>query len=223
MKIALLGDSLTWGGYGGNYVEALRPLLPQHELINAGEGGNTVLNLLRRLDRVLESQPDGVFVMIGGNDAISFCQPGTRSYYRNAQKIDGGIVTIDQFEAGYRDLLTRLQLAQIVTWIGLTPIEYNPLVVETMQQYNARAASAARTFGVPTLDLLAALNPPTIPARSDLDINYILTIGSRAKRGWNDYAGERARGGFSYSFDGLHLTPEGAGRVAQLISAFIDS
>jgi lysophospholipase L1-like esterase len=223
MKIAFLGDSLTWGGYGGNFVEAARPLLPQHTLINAGQGGNTVLNLLRRLDRVLEVQPDGVCVMIGGNDAISFCQPATRSYYRKAQQIDGGVVTIDQFEVGYRELLTRLQVAQIVTWVCLPPVEYNPLVAATFQQYNARAAAVARAFGVPTLDLLAALNPPTIPPRPDLDIQYILTIGAREKRGFSDYAGERARGGFSYSFDGLHLTPDGAARVAVLIADFIGS
>lgn len=223
MKIVFLGDSLTWGGYGGNFVEELRPLLPEHELINMGEGGNTVLNLLRRLDEVLALKPDAVFVMIGGNDAISFIQPGTRTYYRNAQGIEDGTVTIDQYETGYRELLTQLQAAHIVTWMGLTPIEYNPLVVETMKQYNERAREVARSMNVPTLDLLAALNPPTIPERPNLEIGFILTIGSRQKRKWKDYEGDQKRGGFTYTFDGLHLMPETAKRVAQLIAEFIKS
>jgi lysophospholipase L1-like esterase len=222
MKIVCLGDSLTWGGYGGSYVEELRRLLTKHEFINAGYGGNTVVNLLRRLDKdVLAQQPDGVFILIGGNDAVSYCQPKTRSYYRQAQGIEDGFITLDQFDAVYRSLLEQLQLAHVVAWVGLPPAEYNPLIVETLCAYNARAAEAARAYGVPSLDLLAALNPPHIPDRPNLDIGYILTIGSREKQGWSDYEGERARGGYSYTFDGMHLTPDSAKRVAKLIAGMI--
>ena len=68
--------------------------MPEHELINAGVGGNTVINLLRRVDEdVLSHQPDAVFLMVGGNDAISNNQPKTRSYYRQAMGIPKGVVT----------------------------------------------------------------------------------------------------------------------------------
>ena len=98
MKIVFFGDSLTWGGYGGSYFDELKPLLPDHELINAGEGGNTAINLMRRLDDdVLSHAPDGVFVMIGGNDAISYSQPETRPYYKQVQKIPEGVVMPEQF------------------------------------------------------------------------------------------------------------------------------
>jgi lysophospholipase L1-like esterase len=124
MKIVFFGDSLTWGGYGGSYFNELKTLLPDHELINAGDGGNTVLNLLRRLDDdVLSHQPDGVFVMVGGNDAISYSQPGTRQYYRQVQKIEDGVVMPEQFAQAYRELLTRLQLAHTLVWVGLPPSE----------------------------------------------------------------------------------------------------
>ena len=53
MKITFLGDSLTWGGYGGNFVEYVADQLPDHTIVNAGVGGDTVINLLRRLDEVL--------------------------------------------------------------------------------------------------------------------------------------------------------------------------
>ena len=78
MKIVFLGDSLTWGGYGGDFVAEVDRRLPQHTIVNAGVGGNTVINLLNRLDSVLDQEPDGVFVMVGGNDAISYSQPQTR-------------------------------------------------------------------------------------------------------------------------------------------------
>ena len=50
MKIVCFGDSLTEIGYGGCYFKELVKLMPEYELINAGVGGNTVINLLRRVD-----------------------------------------------------------------------------------------------------------------------------------------------------------------------------
>lgn len=224
MKIVFFGDSLTWGGYGGSYFDELKPLLPDHELINAGDGGNTVINLLRRLDDdVLSHSPDGVFVMVGGNDAISYSQPATRQYYKQVQKIPEGVVTPDQFSQVYRDLLTRLQLAHTLVWVGLTPSEYNPEVVETVRSYNDLASEAARALNIPVLDLMAEFAPSHIPERPPLDMAYILTIGSRQKSGWNEYAKAQAEGGFTFTFDGLHFTPESAKRAAELLAPFISA
>lgn len=222
MKIVCLGDSLTWVGYGGSYFQGLVSLAPEHEWINAGAGGNTVINLLRRLDDdVLSHHPDGVFVMVGGNDAISFSQPKTRSYYRQAQDIPDGVVTPEQFETAYRDLLTRLQLAHTLVWIGLEMNEYNPATVAAHEDYNERARQVARSFNIPVLDLAEHLPEHDVPERPELAIDYILTIGAREKRGWNDYESARKAGGFSFTFDGLHLMPETARQVAELVAAFI--
>ncbi|MCK6579085.1 MAG: GDSL-type esterase/lipase family protein [Anaerolineae bacterium] len=222
MKIVCLGDSLTWGGYGGSYVEALRRLMPEHTFINAGVGGNTVINLLRRLDDdVLAQHPDAVLVMIGGNDAVSYSQPKTRSYYRQGQGIPESFVSPDDFQAGYRDLLTRLHAAYIVAWMVLEPNEYNPTTVAALREYNALAAAAARPLNIPVLDLMEVLPPGEVPARPDLDIGTILTIGAREKRGWTDYDGARDAGGYTWSFDGLHPTHTGAEQIAEAIARFI--
>ncbi|MCC6802392.1 MAG: hypothetical protein IT319_05885 [Anaerolineae bacterium] len=222
MKIVCLGDSLTWVGYGGSYFQELVKLAPEHEWINAGVGGNTVINLLRRLDDdVLRHQPDGVFVMVGGNDAISYSQPKTRSYYRQAQDIPDGVVTPEQFETAYRDLLTKLQLAHMLVWIGLEMNEYNPETVAAQKDYNERARQVARSFNIPVLDLAEHLPDHDVPQRPPLAIDYILTIGARQKRGWKDYESTRKAGGFSFTFDGLHLTPETARQVAERVAAFI--
>ncbi len=52
---------------------------------------------------------------------------------------------------------------------------------------------------------------------------YILTIGSRQKSGWNEYAKAQAEGGFTFTFDGLHFTPESAKRAAELLAPFISA
>lgn len=222
MKVVCFGDSLTEGTYGGSYFDALRRLHPDLDLINAGVGGDTVLNLAARLDAdVLAHRPDGVFVMVGGNDAISYSQPKVRSYYKNAKDIPDGVVTPDTFAQAYRTLLERLHLAHVLVWVGLPPVEANPLLVETVRAYNDLAREAARSVAAPALDLMAAFVPPVIPERPPLDIGVILTIGQHQKSGWHDYEGARERGGYTFTFDGLHLMPAAAERMAELIARFL--
>ncbi len=222
MKIVFLGDSLTWGGYGGNFVAEIAHLLPDHTIINAGDGGDTVVNLLERVDDILEKGPDGIFVMVGGNDAISYTQPETRRYYRRAKKIADGIVTPEVFAQNYRDLLTHIQLKHVLTWVGLPPIEYNPEVVSAVQQYNQLAAAAAKALNIPVLDLMTPFAPEEIPDRPPLNQETINLIGERSKSGWSDFETERQRGGFTFTFDGLHLMPDTAPRVAKIIVEFLD-
>lgn len=221
MKLIFLGDSLIWGGYGGSLVDEIARLLPEHTVINAGEGGSTVVNLLRRIDDVLAEQPDGVFVMVGGNDTLSYCQPATRPYYEQAQKIPGGVIPPDLFARSYRELLTRLQLAQALVWVGLEPIEYSRETQETLREYNALAADIARSVNIPTLDLMAELAPAHVPARPPLTLAAINLVGRRVASGWSAYEIERERGGFSYSFDGIHFTPQTARRAGRRIVAFL--
>lgn len=221
MRLVFLGDSLTWGKYGGDYVAAVAARLPQHEIINAGESGNTVLNLLNRLDSVLRLEPDGIFVIVGGNDSASYSQPATRAYYRAAQKIPDGIVTPDLFARTYRDLLTRIQLAHVLAWVGLESAEYNPSVVAALKAFNRLARDAAQSLNVPVLDLMATFVPEQVQERPPLDQNFINRIGRRTKAGWRDYETERQRGSFRFTFDGVHFTPDAAQHAAEIIVRFL--
>ncbi len=222
MKIVFFGNSLVEGSYGGNFVAQVAARLPQHTVINAGQNGNTILNLLNRLDSLLEQEPDMVFVFCGGNDAISYSQPDTRRYYERSMKVPGGVVSPDQFRIHMRDLLTRIQLAHAVAYVGLGPMEHSPAAAEAMREYNNITAEVCGSLNVPTLDLMSVLNPPTIPERPPLGQATINLIGQRVSSGWHDYETERQRGGYTYSFDGLHLTPESAVRVAEMVVHFLD-
>jgi lysophospholipase L1-like esterase len=222
MRLVFLGDSLTWGGYGGNFLDEVARLLPDHEIINAGHGGDTVINLLRRVDDVLNLKPDGVFVMVGGNDAISYTMPETRPYYRRSKAIPEGVVTPDMFTSAYRDLLTRLHTAHVLAWGGLEPNEYNPELVPAQRLYNERTREVAESLNVPVLDLMAAFPPLNVKPRPPLTMKTIRLIGEREASGWHDYEAERQREGYTFTFDGLHLTPDAANQIAPLIVDFLD-
>jgi lysophospholipase L1-like esterase len=224
MRIVCLGDSLTWGRYGGSYVDALAVLMPEHTFINAGVGGDTVVNLLRRLDDdVFAHAPEAVFVMVGCNDAISSLYPKTRPYYQQVKKIPIGHVSPDEFGRTYRDLLQHFQLEHCLVWVGLEPAEYSLALDAHLRLYNDRARAESEALNLPILDLYSLLLPPKLHERPPLGLDTIQLIGRRARDGWRDYEAERLLGGYTFTFDGLHPTPEGAYKIAEHIAAFIRS
>lgn len=224
MRIVCLGDSLTWGKYGGSYVDTLGKLKREHTFINAGVGGDTVVNLLRRLDEdVLAHGPDAVFVMIGCNDAISSLYPKTRPYYQQVKKIPNGHLSADDFGNAYRELLQRLQLSHCLVWIGLEPAEYSLALDAQLRVFNDRARAAAKTLNLPVLDLHSLMLPPRLRERPPLGLDALQLIGRRTRDGWRDYEAERVLGGYTFTFDGLHPTPEGAEQIAKHVAAFISS
>lgn len=71
MKIAFFGDSITEGFPGASYVSILEQKLTDHNLINYGKGGDTVLSLYQRLQTLsLESPLDISVLWVGVNDVF---------------------------------------------------------------------------------------------------------------------------------------------------------
>lgn len=72
MKIAFYGDSLTEGIPGVSYFRILEAKLPDHELVNHGKGGDTVISLYRRVVRKqLDVPVDIAFLWVGVNDVFA--------------------------------------------------------------------------------------------------------------------------------------------------------
>ncbi|MEM7245097.1 MAG: arylesterase [Acidobacteriota bacterium] len=108
--VLFLGDSLA-AGYGLPEDEAfpavLRDLLAERgkdiEIINAGVSGDTSTGGLNRLDWVLESEPDLVFIELGANDGLR--GQSVETMEANLRAIVDGVRA-----AGARPLLTGMQM-----------------------------------------------------------------------------------------------------------------
>lgn len=222
MKIVFLGDSLTNGEYGGSFVDVVAKKLPDHTIINAGVGGDTVVNLFRRYESVIEEhQPDAMFVMVGGNDAASYAMEDTRIYYRSSKKIENGVVTPEIFETTYRDLLTELQLHHIITFVGLAPTEYNTTLIKAKHEFNEIAKRVANSLNIDVLDLETPFEPENIVEREPVSLKFIQDIGYRMSSGWTDYESERDKYGYTHTFDGMHLMPASAEKMGTLVAEFL--
>lgn len=224
MKIIFFGDSLTQGNYGVNYVNKVATAMRGHHFINAGANGDTSLNLFKRVDQdVIAHEPDAVFIMIGINDALSYSEPGMRWSYRFSKGVRGGQITPITFRENLRTVLIKLQYAQIKVWVALPPVEYRPALVETLHDMNQMAAQVCSEMNVPTLDLMAKLVPTNIPDRPPLRalIDTIWPMARATIFGHTNYEKRRVAGNFTYTFDGIHLTEDGAQQIADAVAAFL--
>src|SRR5690349_19583450 len=218
MKISFFGASLTEGKYGGDFVAAAQAALPEHTLLNHGLSGNTINKLLERVPDVLADSPDAVFVMPGSNDALAYAFPATRAYYKSQQDLPDGYMEPETYAGYFRDLCHAFMLEHVEVWVGLAPMEQSPEAAAASNRFNQETRAVAEALDLPVYDLAAQLNPPEIPARPPLTLQTVFQIGDRVKSGWKEYAAEQTAGGYTYSFDGIHFTPETAVRVGKLLA-----
>jgi len=88
--VVCAGDSHTHASLSADYVANLQNRLGSrgYEFINAGRNGNTSLDLLNRLDEIVQCQPDAVSVMIGTNDVrTSFSKAAEQALEQNLKTI----------------------------------------------------------------------------------------------------------------------------------------
>jgi lysophospholipase L1-like esterase len=222
MRIIFFGDSLTQGTYGVNFVQKVAVVLPGHDLINAGVDGDTSFNLYRRVQTdVIERTPDGVFMMVGINDAMSWTEPGMRLYYQLIKGVRGGRISPIFFRENMRAVLTRLLHAKIKVWVALPPSEFSPEQVEVLKQMNAFTRELCTEMNVPVLDIMAKLTPQQLSGRAPIGFKDYWRYTTVRVLGQQNYDRMRAEGSFTYTFDGVHLTDSGAQQIAELVAPFL--
>ena len=192
MQIAFLGDSLTEGWPGAAYFPLLQRRLPQHELLNLGRAGDTVVDLLRRVTHRGLDPVDAAFIWVGVNDAVM-------DAWDAAGEGDGA-------GWGWAERLARAHIdyEELVQWTAARATRLvcvRPLVLEAEGSVwqeradelgDAVAAVAAAQKGARGLDLR-----PTFAAAKEV-------------------------GGGPFTTDGVHFSDAGAVVVATSFAAVID-
>jgi len=165
-KIVFIGDSITdcgrrtdtHGPYGSGYVAMIRNLLiathPEYgfAIENRGIGGNTVRDLQKRwTEDALALQPTVLSVKIGNNDAWRFVKG------RDAEG-----VPVPEFEATYRDLLTRARQQTRARLVLVEPYvinaDPNDAFRALIEQYLAVVRRLAAEFNAPLVPTQAAID-----------------------------------------------------------------
>lgn len=212
MRVVFLGDSLTEGVDGASYLRALGALVARDALpggvtlINAGLGGDTVLNLIHRVAKdVAPHAPDWVVVFVGVNDCRTWYvrrSLPTRAnlgsvYYFLRRKGAWRAVTPQRYSDGLRALIETLRAqttARIALCTPATASEALDARAERMlDYYAARVREVARERDCALIDIRAAFQAAMAQRTDSPATGYRLTC------------------------DGVHLSDAGADLVAGVV------
>ncbi|MBY8996790.1 MAG: hypothetical protein KGD60_03590 [Candidatus Thorarchaeota archaeon] len=232
--VVLLGDSITHGRIGVNYVNMVEEELEgeQFEIINAGINSELAWNNLQRVDEVIQCDPDIVVVLIGSNDANATLSTDTMKSYVKRMKLprepDSG-----WYRESLHSLVTKLK-TETTAQIALLSIptigedSNNPEFIRS-SEYSRIVQEIAEDTNVTYLPLhekmVEFLRDAPGSASYPYEKSYIgifKSIMNRylLRRSWDNIA---KNSGFVLHVDYLHLNTAGARMIADLVSKFIQS
>lgn len=235
MRIVFLGDSLTEGVDGTPYLRLLSerarldPRLSAAELINAGVGGDTVVNLARRgAQDVVLHDPDWVVVQVGVNDCATWLLRRSlptlrtirgRRYFSRVKQVPGA-VTPQRYRDGLRVLIADLRATTRARIALCTPSLYGESPQDRswrlLERYVEVVMQVAAERGCPIIDVHSALisglagPPPRLSLASRLRRGQVIPPGA-------DYDAAACARGYRLTYDGLHFTTRGASLFADAI------
>ncbi|MEC7596091.1 MAG: SGNH/GDSL hydrolase family protein [Pseudomonadota bacterium] len=230
--IACIGDSLTHGNIGQSWVDYLRNEFPTDIVLNEGINGNTVWQVLKRLESILTSKPSIVILMIGTNDALgSFDLKSGLRYKRNNKLLE--VPTFEKFKEQLKELIERLSEVPQIAICTIPPIGENKdsLVNMHVKRFNEFIEFIANQNNIEllpisdhlwldissrTYPLIKDYNPKTIPLMrrifGGIFHHYLF------KKSWNEVASAK---GQWILFDQIHLNERGALIVFNIVKNFI--
>ncbi len=217
MRVVFFGDSLTEGRPGAAYLRLLEadaradPRLAAVELVNAGVGGDTVFDLLARVDRdVVARSPGAVVVFVGMNEMQtmrlwrSLPTPSTLRalYYFRRRKGLRHPITPARYEEGLRrlvDVLAERTSARLALCTPPTRREDRDRRDRALlDAYAGIVRGVAAERGCDLIDVRAA---------------FVRALSLPERRG--------PRRGAALTVDGVHLNERGARLVADEMLAWL--
>jgi lysophospholipase L1-like esterase len=122
--IACIGDSLTHGNIGQNWVDYLRQEFPNDIFLNEGINGNTAWQVIQRLDPILQCQPDLIILMIGTNDALGSFDINSGLRYKKNNDLPE-VPTLEKYKEHLNELIEKIGIQSKIAICTLPPIGEN--------------------------------------------------------------------------------------------------
>ncbi len=226
-----LGDSITHGHIGGDWVSAVRArCAPDGRLVaNGGINGQQAWNLGQRLDRALVCGPDLAVLLIGSNDVMAAERPDRAESYRVQNKLPR-TPDLPWSLGELAALVPRLRAAvPHVALCTVPPLGDDPdhPVAALVAQWNDAIRELAAAHDCVLLDVHAALSPMLRPARRPYEGAPSAVVRAIGRTMFAHYLGGSswdsiaAAAGYGATIEGIHLSDAAAARVADLVLGFV--
>ena len=231
--IACIGDSLTHGNIGQNWIDYLRKEFPNDVFLNEGINANTAWQVIQRLDPILQCQPDLIILLIGTNDALGSFDINSGLRYKKNNELPE-VPTLEKYKEHLNELIEKIGIQSKIAICTLPPIGENVNSevnkhVNLFNDYIKLIANQKNLSLLPVSDALwSEINSRTYPIKLDFNLKAMPLMLKRIlggifhhylfKKSWNDIS--RAKGQWIL-FDQIHLNERGAEIVYKLAKDFI--
>lgn len=231
-SVVCLGDSLTNGLVSASYIDLLRQRLggERFQFINAGVNGDHAVNLLRRLQPIIDIQPDYVVILVGTNDINADV---TDSMYW-ISRIAKGLTRRPSVE-GYRITMRVLVQTLKAGTNARLALASPPLVGEDL---NSAANQRARQYSAALKEVAAVEGAAYLPVHEEMEKELVtggVSHGGEYTRSvlrsaelilrhnilGESYDSISRRRGFHLVTDGIHMNSRGAEIIAGEIETFL--
>ncbi len=232
--VVFMGDSLTHGRIGVNYVEMIERQLEREdfEFINAGINSELVWNNLQRVDEVIECEPDIVTVLIGSNDANATVYEDSMDFYVRRMKLPRNPDS-NWYRESLLSLVKRIktETSAKIALLSIPTIgedSNHPAFIRSSEisQIVQGVAEELKVTYLPLHEkMVESIRDTPVSATYPYEkhlIGIFKGVLNRylLRKRWDDIA---QNSGFSLHVDYLHLNTEGAQMVADLVVEFLQS
>ena len=230
--IACIGDSLTHGNIGQNWVDYLRQQFPNDIFLNEGINGNTAWQVIQRLDPILQCQPHLIILLIGTNDALGSFDINSGLRYKKNNELPEA-PTLEKYKEHLNELIEKIGIQSKIAICTLPPIgeNVNSEVNQHVNLFNEYIELIAKQKKLTLLpvseELWSDIQSRTYPSKLEYNPK-VIPLFRRIfggifhhyifKKSWNDISSAK---GQWILFDQIHLNERGAEIVYKLAKDFI--
>ena len=231
--VVCMGDSITRGQVSANYVAVLENRMASEgfRFVNAGVNNDLTYNLLRRLERVIQLQPDFVTILAGTNDLIGSSAWHRSLFYMLIKRLPRR-PSLGWARQNMHSILTELKnrTQAIIGVASIPPLgeDLNSSNVARVRAYNGmlkRIAKRQKVAYLPVFErmeaYLKAVDRPGHIRRYRGSLVIEAEFVYRRLIVGQDYDEFSASKGFVILNDGVHLNKRGAALVADEIETFL--
>lgn len=230
--VVCAGASIVNGTVSVDFVEMLRQRFPPDawRFLNAGVSGEMAWQLRRRLDQIVQTQPDDIYILIGSNDVQAHLNPRIRQMVMERAGVPDE-PTPHFYADNMRAIVERLQQQTTarVTLLSLPPIGEDlasPTNVAACA-YNEAQRQVAQETGADWIDLFTPMADALRSAGAGDRNPYttspveVMEVGFRHLVLGQSLDAISAKKGYILLTDRIHLNSRAAGMVTDAIAAHL--
>ena len=234
IRVACIGDSITHGRIGVDWVQHLRVKRGGEgfEFINGGINGHVVAQVNQRLDDILQHEPDVAILLIGTNDVMgSFDLDDGLRYQKNAG-LDSP-PSFEGFKESYLEVLEKLSIVNHVAVCTLPPVgeELESPINQLVDDFNQWIIDTASDKDISVLPFNARLKilleQRTVPLQQSYSADRFTKVSRILKASfsfyflntrWDDWGNKQ---GQQLIFDQIHIGEKAGEVLEELVDGFI--